>query len=259
MQVAGKRVLLTGATGGLGEATANELATRGASLVLSGRNREALEALVASLPGEGHSALLADLAEPGAATWLVEQALAGGPVDVCIANAGLPGGGSMANLTPEAISDVIRVNLEVPVMMAQAVVPSMVERGSGQIIFIASVAGKFSLPGSTLYSGTKAGLRTVSWSLRGELKSNGVGVTAITPGFIREAGMFVKRGGVTPWFVRTRTPAQFGKAVVRAIERNPGEIVLAPLTLRAIANLAVAMPGVLVGLLGRSPAARRGN
>jgi len=259
MQVAGKRVLLTGANGGLGEAAASALATRGAKLVLSGRSQSALDALIEKLPGEGHSAIVADLAVPGAATQLVEQALAVGPIDVCVANAGLPGGGSMVDLTPQAIADVVRVNFEAPLMMAQAVVPSMVERGSGQIIFVASVAGKFALPGSTLYSGTKAGLRTASWALRTEMSSRGVGVTAITPGFIREAGMFVKRGGTTPWFVRTRTPAQFADAVIKSIEHNPGEIVLAPLTLRAIANLALSAPGLIARLLGRSKAARRGT
>jgi len=92
MELAGRTALLTGATGGLGRATAKALATRGATLVLSGRKAEALEALAAELPGDGHRTIPSDLAEPGAAEKLAAEA---GPVDVLVANAGLPGTGRL--------------------------------------------------------------------------------------------------------------------------------------------------------------------
>ncbi len=92
MDLAGRKALLTGATGGLGRAIARALADRGAELSLSGRDEGALTALGDDLPGEGHRALPADLADPGAAELLAAEA---GPVDVLVANAGLPGAGRM--------------------------------------------------------------------------------------------------------------------------------------------------------------------
>ena len=90
MELAGRKALLTGATGGLGRAIAEALAARGATLLLSARKRDALEALAAELPGDGHRVLPADLAEPGAAERLAAEA---GEVDILVANAGLPGAG----------------------------------------------------------------------------------------------------------------------------------------------------------------------
>src|SRR5207344_892830 len=91
MELAGRKALLTGATGGLGRAIARALAEHGAVVLLSARRQDALEALAEELPGSGHSVLPADLAEPGAAEMLAAEA---GHVDVLVANAGLPGAGS---------------------------------------------------------------------------------------------------------------------------------------------------------------------
>ena len=98
MELAGRTALLTGATGGLGRAIAKALAARGASVALSARKAEALEALAAELPGEGHRVLPADLAEPGAAELLAAEA---GEIDVLVANAGLPGTGRLPDFAAE--------------------------------------------------------------------------------------------------------------------------------------------------------------
>src|SRR5207245_1516658 len=116
MELAGRTALLTGATGGLGRAIAQALAGRGASLALSARKAEALAALAAELPGEGHRVLPVDLAEPGAAERLASEA---GEVDVLVANAGLPGAGWLADFTPEQVQRALRVNLEAPMLLAQ--------------------------------------------------------------------------------------------------------------------------------------------
>ncbi len=99
MELSGRTVLLTGATGGLGGAIAEALAAKGANLILSARKAEALEAQAAGLPGDGHRILPADLAEPGAAE---ELAAAAGDIDILVANAGLPGAGMADRLQPGA-------------------------------------------------------------------------------------------------------------------------------------------------------------
>src|SRR5690349_6632187 len=97
MRIEGKRALLTGATGGLGKAIAKGLAGRGATLVLSSRKRDELDALAAELPGNGHSVIVSDLAEEGAAERLAAEA---GDVDILVANAALPGSGRIEGYSP---------------------------------------------------------------------------------------------------------------------------------------------------------------
>src|SRR6478609_4464150 len=124
MELAGKTALLTGATGGLGRAIAGALASRGASLVLSGRKQEALDELAKALPGEGHRTVPSDLSQPGAAEKLAAEA---GPVDILVANAGLPGTGRLPDYTSERLEGTLRVNLEAPMHLARAVETAMLE------------------------------------------------------------------------------------------------------------------------------------
>ena len=238
LPIAGARVLLTGATGGLGQAIARELASRGAKLILTGRNDVALVPLAASL---GAEALVVDLAERAQ----VERLLADcGDVDVLVANAALPGSGRLETYTPEQIDRALDVNLRVPIMLAHALAPGMVERGRGQLVFMGSLSGKSANGGGAMYSATKFGVRGFALSLRHDLADHNVGVTTINPGFIRDAGMFHESGAKLPPGVGTRTPADVARAVVRAIEADPAEIDVAPLALKAGAALAALAPGV---------------
>jgi short-subunit dehydrogenase len=243
MDVAGRTALLTGATGGLGRAIAAAMAERAAVLVLSGRSQEALEGLAAELPGEGHRTIAADLAEPGAAEKL---AAAAGEVDVLVANAGLPGAGLLSDFTADQVARALRVNLEAPMLMARALVPAMVERGSGHLVFIASLSGKAPSPRTSIYNATKFGLRGFALGLRGDLGPKGVGVSLVSPGFIREAGMFADSGAKPPPGMGTGTPEQVGAGVVRAIERDKAEVVVAPIPQRALAHFALASPSIAV-------------
>jgi len=243
MDLAGRTALLTGATGGLGRAIAKALAGRGATLVLSGRKADALEALAAELPGEGHRSLPSDLAEPGAAEKLAAEAA---EVDVLVANAGLPGTGLLTDFTPEEVKRALRVNLEAPMLTAQALFPAMVERGSGHLVFISSLSGKAASPRSSIYNATKFGLRGFALGLRIDLGSKGVGVSLISPGFIREAGMFADSGAKPPPGMGTGTPQQVGAAVVKAIERDKVEVAVAPIPLRVMSHFALASPRIAV-------------
>lgn len=222
---------------------ATALASRGASIALSARSPEALEELVAELPGDGHRTLPADLAEPGAAEGL---AAAAGDVDVLVANAGLPGAGRLTDFTAEEVSRALRVNLEAPMLMAQALIPAMTERGSGHLVFMSSLAGKAGSPRSSIYNATKFGLRGFALALRCDLGPKGVGVSLVSPGFIRDAGMFADAGAKSPLVLGTGTAAQVGDAVIRAIERDKIEVVVAPLRARALSHLALASPTISV-------------
>ena len=243
MELAGCTALLTGATGGLGQAIAKALAGRGASVVLSARKAEALEALAAELPGEGHRVLPADLAEPGAAEKLAAEA---GEVDVLVANAGLPGTGRMADFTAERMTGTLRVNLEAPMLLARALEPSMLEKGSGHMVFVASLSGKSATPLSSVYNATKFGLRGFALGLRADLDPLGIGVSIVSPGTIREAGMYADSGAKPIPGLGTGSPQQVADAVVRAIEQNKVELAVAPVQQRLLAHFALASPGIAV-------------
>jgi short-subunit dehydrogenase len=242
MELAGRRTLLTGATGGLGREIAKALAARGAKLTLSGRRREALEALAAELPGEEHVVVPSDLAQPGAAEKLAAEA---GDVDILVANAGLPGAGLLTDFSPEQVTRALRVNLEAPMLTARALYPAMVERGSGHLVFIASLAGKAPSPRSSLYNATKFGLRGFALGLRADLRPKGVGVSLVSPGFIRDAGMFADSGASSAG-LGTGRPEQVGEAVAHAVERDRTEIAVGPLRQRAGAQFSLAAPAISV-------------
>ncbi len=243
MDLAGRTALLTGATGGLGRAIAEALAAQGATVVLSARKAEALDSLAAELPGIGHKTVVADLADPPAAEKLAAQA---GQIDILVANAGLPGAGWLADFTPEHVKRALRVNLEAPMLLAQALFPAMVERGSGHLVFVSSLAGKAASPRSSIYNATKFGLRGFALGLRSDLGPKGVGVSLVSPGFIREAGMFADSGAKSPAGMGTSTPQAVGSAVVKAIERDKIELTVAPLRQRMLSHLALASPSISV-------------
>jgi short-subunit dehydrogenase len=233
----GARVLLTGATGGLGQAIARALAARGARLTLTGRRVDVLEPLAREIGGR---AIEADLSVPDAPERLLAEA---GEVDVLVANAGVPGSGRLPSFSVEQIDGALTVNLRAPMLLAHALVPAMVERGSGHLLFMSSLAGRSGLPGGSVYAATKFGLRGFALSLREDLAAKGVGVSVILPGFIREAGMFADSGAKLPPYIGTKTPDDVARAVVKAIEGNRAELDVAPLPLRAGALAASLLPG----------------
>ncbi|MEA2332105.1 MAG: hypothetical protein QOH58_2243 [Thermoleophilaceae bacterium] len=231
-------MLLTGATGGIGQAIAGALDARGARVLLSGRRAERLDEIAAGLGGRPRS-LPADLADAAAAAELAERA---GAVDVLVANAALPASGSLDGFSPLEIDRALDVNLRAPLQLTRALLPGMLERGRGHLVFVSSLSGKAASVGSSLYSATKFGLRGFASGLREDLHGSGVGVTVVFPGFIADAGMFAEAGVQLPRWVGTRTAGQVADAVVRGIERERAEIDVAPLGLRAGALIASLAP-----------------
>lgn len=247
MRLEGKTVLLTGATGGLGRAMAEALAGRGATLVLSSRKPEELDALARDLPGDGHRRIVSDLAEAGAAERLAEEA---GEIDVVIANAGLGANARIEEFSGEEIARVVTVNLEAPMRLVRAYVPQMRERRAGHVVLVSSLAGKAATAKTALYTATKAGLRGFGLALRQDLARDGVGVSIVCPGFVAEAGMFARSGRTPPMNLGTTTPEAVAKATADAIERNRAEVDIAPLRQRALANFAGRRPHIAARISG---------
>lgn len=225
-ELRGARALVTGATGGIGQAIARSLAEQGCELIVSGRRREILDSLAAEL---GATVIVADLSDAGDVRRLLAEA---GDLDVLVANAALPASGPVLDYTHEQISRNLAVNLEAPVLMARDTAAAMVQRGRGHIVMIGSVSGKVASGNAAMYNATKFGLRGFSLAFRQDLAPSGVGLSLVEPGFVRDAGMFVESGGELPQGVRTVSPEQVASAVVRAIRKDRAEIVVAPVELR---------------------------
>ncbi|TMG27757.1 MAG: SDR family NAD(P)-dependent oxidoreductase, partial [Chloroflexi bacterium] len=177
-ELRGKIVLLTGASTGLGPHIARRLRQGGAKLVLSARNEAALEKLAEEL---GESRIVAaDLSRPGEPERLAREA---GAIDVLVSNAGIPATGRLATFNIEEIDRAIAVNLRAGIVLAKLLAPGMVERGSGHLVFMSSIAGKIPSGGETIYNATKFGIRGFGLALREELWGTGVGVSVISPTF----------------------------------------------------------------------------
>jgi uncharacterized protein len=245
MQISGRTVLVTGATGGLGGAIARDMSAAGANLVLTGRRTEVLEPLSDEL---GTRLVVADLCDHADLDHLVAEA---GDVDVLVANAGLPGTGRLLDLAPADIDRVLDVNLRAPVMLSRALAPGMVARGDGHIAFISSLAGKAATPGTTMYNATKFGLRGFALALRQELRRSGVGVSIISPGFISEAGMYADAGVRLPPGLGTVSPERVARSVRRAIERDRAEVDVASLGVLAGSRFAYFAPELAARLSAR--------
>jgi len=241
MQIDGKRILVSGATGGLGTAISHRLASEGAALVLSARNRDALEKLAGELPGGAttHQVVESDLTEPDAPERLID---ASGDLDGLIANAALPGTGRLESFSDDELRRAVRVNFEVPLVMARELAPRLAARGGGHLVFVASLAGKVASPRGSLYSSTKFGLRGLAFGLREDLRPEGVGVSLVSPGFVRDAGMFHDTGSEAPVVLGTTTPEKVARAVSKAIRKDRSEITVAPIRQRVAAEIGYRHP-----------------
>jgi uncharacterized protein len=206
--------------------------------VLSGRRAGQLEELRASL-GDRAEAIPADLAERDGPARLAEAA---GAVDLLVANAALPASGRVEDFDPDQIDRALEVNLRAPIQLTRALLPGMLERGSGHVVFVSSLSGKVGSPRSGIYSATKFGLRGFAAGLREDAVPRGLGVTVVFPGFVSEAGFFAESGVRLPRWVGTRTPEQVAKAVVRGIEQERAELDVAPLSLRLGTRIAELAP-----------------
>jgi 3-oxoacyl-[acyl-carrier protein] reductase len=180
----GRKALVTGATGGLGQAIARTLHGAGATVALSGTKPEALEAFAQEL-GERAAAVPANLSDTAAVEALVpaaEEAI--GPLDILVNNAGITRDNLFIRMKDEEWDAVLAVNLTAAFRLSRAAVKGMMRRRHGRIIGIGSVVGTTGNPGQANYAAAKAGLVGLTKALAGEVASRGITVNCIAPGFI---------------------------------------------------------------------------
>jgi short-subunit dehydrogenase len=228
----GQTAILTGATGGIGCHIARALAQAGTNLVLTAYPGVGLEELCSEAAQSGVKVLpLAfDLGEAEQRQALVSTALKEfGRVDVLVNNAGIEFTAAYHELSVQDIRDVLRVNLEAPMLLTHAVLPEMLRRRWGHIVNISSFAGRLCPGYQEPYAATKAALTAFTHSLRGTYRRTGVSASTICPGFV-DAGIYLrakaKYGGAAPGLFGASvcTPQQVARSVIRAIEGDVGEI-----------------------------------
>lgn len=186
MDLRGKRVLITGASRGVGEALAECLSAAGARVALVARSAEALETLARRLGGKAYPC---DLANPEAVAQLLERVETdGGPVDILVNNAALEVANVLDEMTPQEVRDVLQVDLLTPVELCRQMVARLRARGStGHIVNVSSMAGNAPLPGLSTYSAAKAGLSHFTAGFRAEVAPLGIGATLVELGPVRTA------------------------------------------------------------------------
>ncbi len=234
-RLSGKVALVTGSARGIGLATARLLGRRGARVVLSDVLDEELAQAERSLSDEGQSVLAqrCDVSSADDCAALVAATVERfGQLDVLVNNAGISMVAPFAECRPEACQRLIEVNLLGSVYMSLAALAEL-ERARGHLVFVSSVSGIRAIPAGSLYSSSKAALRSLAESLRVELRPKGVHVGVISPGFTTsEASKTVMQGDGTPRPIDRPphdTPEGVARAIVALLERRERERVLTPL------------------------------
>jgi short-subunit dehydrogenase len=240
MKIAGAVALVTGASSGIGAATARALAQRGARVILVARRGEQLAEQQAAITAAGGQAsvIAADLADLASVAGLAREAEAVyGRVDILVNNAGVGAGGAFPDCAPDGVVSMINTNLTAPILLTRLLLPGMLQRRSGVIICVASVAGH--IAAGELYSATKFGLRGFALALRRDLRRSGVAVCVVSPGFIRTQ-MTARRRQRMPG------PDLIASAIVGLAE-HPRREVVAPISYR----LPIALEAVAPWLVDR--------
>jgi len=239
MWLAGAVALITGASSGIGTATALALSAAGARLVLSGRDIDRLDAVASATGG---LAIAADLTEPDGPDTLAATALRkAGRIDVLVSNAGSGWAGPITDLTGTKAAELVTLNLLAPVQLARLVAPGMIERRHGRIVFVSSIAGATGVRHEAVYAAAKAGLNCLAESLCYEVAGTGVGISLVLPGvvdtpFFSRQGRRYDRGFPIPI-----SPERVATAITDAIARDR-DVVYVPGWMRLPAWLHGAAP-----------------
>lgn len=189
----GKVAIVTGASGGIGLATARLLAERGAKVVLAARSAERIEGLAKEMPGA--IAVPTDMRDLDAVRELIAQAHAHyGRVDILVNNAGQGMGGAVESFDVDELRSVFELNVVSVIVAMQEVIPLMREQGGGSIVNISSGLTKMLVPGVGPYAATKAMLDKLSHTARIELAKDSIAVSVVHP-YITETGFFANAAG----------------------------------------------------------------
>jgi len=181
----GKTVIITGASAGIGEAAARRFAAEGARLALAARGAEALEQLAGELLSSGAEviAVPTDVTDDDACAALIDRAESNlGGVHVLVNNAGAHVRGGFEDNDPDALTQMVDVNLRAPILLTRLALPHLRRSGGGAVVNVASLAGRVPLADASVYSATKFGLRAFSLAMADELAGSGITVSAVSPG-----------------------------------------------------------------------------
>ena len=225
--LSGLCAVVTGASRGIGPGTADALAAEGMHLVLAARDAERLEEVARGVSRRGVEVLPVptDVRKEHDRAALVEAARNRfGRIDVLGNYAAIIEWKPFLEQDPEQIADILHTNLTAALLLARAVLPEMVARGSGHVVTMSSLEGKVGISNTATYGASKAGLLIWNAALRSELQGTGVGLTAIAPGYVTESGMWADVGARAPLLGGAVPPSRVAQAVVRALRRNPQEI-----------------------------------
>ena len=226
----GKIALVTGASRGIGPYIVRELSYKGALVIGIARNEEKLIKLQKQIIEEGGKVRMIpfDLKETYKLKDLVQNLKKDNmnKIDILVNNAGIEKYKHYPDNDYESIQSIITVNLLAPMELARLVLPGMLKRCQGNIINIASLAGRKGVAYNSIYSASKAGIIKWGDGLRQELNGTGVSVSTIMPGYIDKAGMFFDGGFPAPKLLGTSPPQKVADAVIKAIKTGKGEIIV---------------------------------
>ena len=227
----GKNALLTGGSRGLGPYIARYLAAEGVNLALTARTEKGLKSTADEVSRNNVNVKIypGDITDQSFRESLLKQVQDDfGQLDILINNAGMEWVSSYIALEPDYIERMIQTNLIAPMLLTRLALPDMLAQKSGHIVSMSSLGGKRGNPYGETYCATKAGLIEWTKGLRMELADSGVGVSVICPGFVAESGMFAEYNKKPPWISNATTPEKVAEAVIKAIEKDVGEIAVNP-------------------------------
>ena len=247
----GRTALVTGASGGLGTYLARGLAREGMNVVVSGRREDALSALVAELCelGVKAHAVPADISDFTQIDPLIEHSEAAlGAIDLLVNNAGVETTSAFPSYTREELTSVFDVNLTAPLLLTHRLVPEMLSRGRGHVVFVSSLAGKVGAAFQEPYCATKAALVGLTQSLRAEYLDAPVGFSVVCPGFIAGDGMYqrmVEEGIKSNRLLGETTTQKVADRVIDAIRRDRPEVIESGAPIRPLLALSQIAPGLV--------------
>src|ERR1051326_1643983 len=255
-----RRIWITGASSGIGEALALAFHQAGAKLILSARREEELKRVQAACGGESNTrVLLLDVTDAQALTEKTRQALAMvGGVDILVLNAGITQRSRTRETDESVYRRLMEVNFFGPEAMARALLPSMLAQKSGHIAVISSVAGKFGVPMRSGYSATKFALHGFFEALRAEEERNGIHVTMVCPGYIRtQISLSALRGDgrrhakIDSELAHGMPVEECARQILRGVARKKKEIVVAAAREKTLVYMKRFFPDLLARMIGR--------
>jgi short-subunit dehydrogenase len=236
--------IVTGASSGIGHALAIQLGAAGYRLGLIARRRAELDATAATIVSAGGKAFaaVADVGErPALHSAIGSLADQLGPVDVLVANAGFAAPTRLDPLNTEDVEAMIRVNLVGVIYSIEAVLPGMLKRRRGHLLAISSLAAFKGLPGESAYCASKAGVNAYLEGLRISLRTKGITVTTICPGYVKTA--MAPMNSATPFLMTAEAAAA---RIMRVIAKQKGGVVSFPLPMALLSSLSARLPDALV-------------